>query len=156
MSRSIPKERSEMPISVVIPYYRAADTIEAQLAALAEQRCPEPWEVVIADNESSDELRRIIPRHEPSLPSLRVVDASARRGEGHARNVGVRGARGGLIAFCDADAVGGAERAGGGRGVLPARGAGRGGGGGGGAGAAPHPPPPPFFFFFSSFFFSIS
>ncbi|HLB67556.1 MAG TPA: glycosyltransferase [Thermoplasmata archaeon] len=97
-----------MPISVVIPYYRAADTIEAQLAALAEQRCPEPWEVVIADNESSDELRRIIPRHEPSLPSLRVVDASARRGEGHARNVGVRAARSDLIAFCDADDVVGA------------------------------------------------
>lgn len=92
-----------MRLSVVIPYFRAAGTIGAQLEALSEQSMSDSWEVVISDNESSDELDRIIRTFLDRLPNLRVVDASDRRGEAHARNVGVESARGEVIAFCDAD-----------------------------------------------------
>ncbi len=92
-----------MKLSVVIPYYRAAGTIAAELEALVEQQCPDPWEVVISDNEGSDELRRAIRPYEARLRHLRVIDSSDRRGEAHARNVGVEAARGEAIAFCDAD-----------------------------------------------------
>ncbi len=92
-----------MKLSVVIPYFRAADTIGAQLGALARQQSPDSWEVVISDNEDSDDLRSIIRHYRNRLPNLRVVDSSDRRGEGHARNVGVEAARGETIAFCDAD-----------------------------------------------------
>ena len=91
-------------ISVVIPYFGAESTIGAQLDALARQeRGPDPWEVVISDNESSDHLRRIVRLFEDRIPEVDVADASDRRGRAHARNVGVEAAKHDAIAFCDAD-----------------------------------------------------
>jgi len=93
-----------MMFSVVIPYYDAEGTIGAQLDALASQRPPPgPWEVVVSDNESSDALKGLARTYSERLENLRVVDASDRRGPAHARNVGVQAAKGGVIAFCDAD-----------------------------------------------------
>ncbi len=92
-----------LKLSVIIPYFRAAETIEGQLAALARQRWSAPWEVIISDNESSESLVRITRPFRDRLPQLSIVDSADRRGAGHARNVGAEAARGELIAFCDAD-----------------------------------------------------
>lgn len=92
-----------MKLSVIIPCYNAADTIAAQLEALASQRWSEPWEVIVADNGSTDETLIIVERYKAQLLNLRTVDASARRGAAHARNVGARTAIGDALAFCDAD-----------------------------------------------------
>lgn len=92
-------------LSVVIPYYRAPDTISDQLEALTKQTSSGSWEVVISDNESSAELATAVRRYEGRLPRLEIVDSSDRRGEAHARNVGVKAAKGEIIAFCDADDV---------------------------------------------------
>lgn len=48
---------------------------------------------------------RIVGSFADRLPALRVVDASARPGAAHARNVGAACARGRALAFCDADDV---------------------------------------------------
>ena len=92
-----------MKLSVVIPCRNAAATIAVQLAALGRQQWDEEWEVIIADNGSTDATLTIIEQSSDGLPSLQVVDASDRRGAGHARNVGALFARGEAIAFCDAD-----------------------------------------------------
>ena len=92
-----------MKLSVVVPYYRASDTIDRQLRALSAQTWSDPWEVVLSDNERSDDLREIVRRHEGSIRTLRIIDASERRGEAHARNAGVEASKGEFIAFCDAD-----------------------------------------------------
>src|SRR3989304_266879 len=77
-------------------------TVE-QFHALARQdRGPDPWEVVISDNESSDDLRRIVRLFESRLPGLRVSDASDRHGRAHARNVGVEAAKHEAVAPVDA------------------------------------------------------
>jgi GT2 family glycosyltransferase len=47
----------------------------------------------------------IVDEYQGRIPSLRVVDASKRRGAPHALNVGVRAASGENIASCDADDV---------------------------------------------------
>ena len=73
-----------MDVTVVIPAFNVAPTIEDQLAALAEQRFDGSWEVVVADNGSTDETRAVAARWAEKLPSLRVVDASQRRGVSHA------------------------------------------------------------------------
>jgi cellulose synthase/poly-beta-1,6-N-acetylglucosamine synthase-like glycosyltransferase len=90
-------------ISVVIPVRDAAHVLPGQLAALAAQAVDEPWEVLIADNGSTDELADVVADWKDRLPGLRVVDASDRPGASHARNVGARAARGDRILFCDAD-----------------------------------------------------
>ncbi|MBF2059991.1 glycosyltransferase family 2 protein, partial [Fischerella thermalis] len=43
-----------MKVSVIIPCLNAAETIGVQLEALANQQWSQPWEVIIADNGSTD------------------------------------------------------------------------------------------------------
>lgn len=81
----------------------AAETVERQLEALAAQDVSQPWELIVADNGSRDETAAIVERYRDRLPELRVVDASDRRGQAHALNVGVAEARGAAVLFCDAD-----------------------------------------------------
>jgi GT2 family glycosyltransferase len=90
-------------LSVIIPCYNAEDTIDVQLAALAKQDCDRPWEVIIADNGSTDGSLERVRRYEGSIPELRIIDASARKGPAHARNAGARAASGDALLFCDAD-----------------------------------------------------
>jgi glycosyltransferase involved in cell wall biosynthesis len=90
-------------LSVVVPVLDAADVVSGQLEALASQEWSQPWELVVADNGSTDGTIAIVERYRDRVPALRVVDASDRRGQAHALNVGVREARAGAVAFCDAD-----------------------------------------------------
>ena len=92
-----------MDLSVVIPCYNAGENIVVQLAALSRQSFGGSWEVVVADNGSTDSTIEAVEQCRPLLPSLQVVDASDRRGSAHARNVGARIARGALLVFVDAD-----------------------------------------------------
>ena len=92
-----------MKLSVVIPCLNAAETIASQLQALGRQQWNEPWEVIVADNGSTDSTRAVIERNASGVPGLRIVDASDRQGAAHARNVGARHARGESLVFCDAD-----------------------------------------------------
>lgn len=93
-----------MDVSVVIPVRDGAAVIGEQLAALAEQRTELAWEVVVADNGSTDLTRAVVEawRDRLGVP-LSIADASAIPGIGHARNTGVAAARGDAVAFCDSD-----------------------------------------------------
>jgi GT2 family glycosyltransferase len=90
-------------LSVVIACYNGANTLEEQLDALSIQRWSSPWEVILADNGSTDGSADIAKSYVKKLPNLRVVDASARRGSPFALNTGVRASFGESIALCDAD-----------------------------------------------------
>lgn len=98
---------TERPIglSVVIACFNAAATLREQLEALVDQTSVEPWELIIADNGSTDRTLEVVEEFRGRIAHLRVVAASDRRGASHARNVGVAAARGSLVAFCDADDV---------------------------------------------------
>jgi glycosyltransferase involved in cell wall biosynthesis len=92
-------------LTVVIPAYNAAATLGEQLNALSAQAFSGAWEVVVADNGSTDATAALIAAHAQRMAHLRRVDASSRRGVNAARNAGLRAARGRLILFCDADDV---------------------------------------------------
>jgi len=92
-------------ISVVMPVYNGADTLEAQLAALVGQDYAGRWELVIADNGSDDGSVDLAAAWVDRLPSLRVVDASARRGGAAADNIGAEAAIGSVLVFCDQDDI---------------------------------------------------
>ena len=96
--------RSPQLVSVVVPAYNAATVIDVQLAALAAQDYPGPFEVLVSDNGSTDGLRDHVADH-PLAEKLRLryVDASGARGPSHARNLGTAAADGDFIAYCDAD-----------------------------------------------------
>jgi GT2 family glycosyltransferase len=92
-----------LKLSVVIPCLDAEATLPAQLEALSRQSWPGEWEVIVADNGSSDRSRDIVESYRGRVPGLRLVDASDRRGQAHARNMGAAAATGDAFLFCDAD-----------------------------------------------------
>jgi glycosyltransferase involved in cell wall biosynthesis len=90
-------------ISVVVPCLNGATTLPRQLEALSKQEYDGDWEVVVADNGSSDGTLAVANEFRDRVPRLALVDASARRGQAYARNAGVRVATGDALLFIDAD-----------------------------------------------------
>jgi GT2 family glycosyltransferase len=95
----------EIVLSVVIPCRDAEATLGEQLEALAGQEWGRPWEVLVADNGSTDGSRELVARFADRLPGLRIVEAADKPGAAHARNTGAAAAAGGYFAFLDADDV---------------------------------------------------
>lgn len=91
-------------VSVIVPAHDVRHVIDTQLAALARQDYPGAFEVIVADNNSTDGLEEHLRDHPlAGRLHLRVVPATEVQGAAHARNVGARHARGDLLAFCDGD-----------------------------------------------------
>jgi glycosyltransferase involved in cell wall biosynthesis len=90
-------------VSVIIPVRNGEHVLGPQLEALAAQQVPVAFEVVIADNGSTDGTAALAESFRDRIPLLRVVDASIRPGINVARNAGARAALGELLLFCDAD-----------------------------------------------------
>jgi len=104
--RSTPSSSDDRPvISVVVPVRNGMPLVEEQLRALAAQSCDDPWEVVVADNGSTDGTLAFTRAWAETHPQFVVVDASGQLGASAARNAGVAEARGEYLAFCDADDV---------------------------------------------------
>ena len=88
-------------VSVIVPVYNGADTIGACLEALLAQDYPaDRREIIIVDNNSTDETARVV----RALPVTYVAERAAQSSYA-ARNAGVAAARGDLLAFTDADCV---------------------------------------------------
>ncbi|HYB53873.1 MAG TPA: glycosyltransferase [Thermoanaerobaculia bacterium] len=96
-----------MHLSVVIGTFNRALLLEGTLRALAEQRVPESlkWEIVVVDNNSRDETARVVAAfvEMAAVPTRRFFEPQ--QGLSHARNRGLREARGSLIAFIDDDVL---------------------------------------------------
>jgi glycosyltransferase involved in cell wall biosynthesis len=91
--------------SVVMPAHNAADTIEAQLGALAGQAFDGHWELIVVDDGSIDATAEITSRWTDRFEALRVLRSANAGGAAQARNKGTRAARAPLVAYCDADDV---------------------------------------------------
>jgi len=89
-------------VSVVMPVFNGAEVLREQLGSLAEQDFNGSWELIIADNGSTDSSLEVIREFRSELP-VRNIDASARSGDAAARNIGVAAAAGDVILFCDDD-----------------------------------------------------
>ena len=96
---------NDFDVTVIVPAYNATTTIAEQLEALRNQQTSLSFEVIVADNGSTDRTAKIVTEFMSEWPTLRLIDASSRRGSAHARNEGSRAARGEALAFCDADDV---------------------------------------------------
>jgi GT2 family glycosyltransferase len=92
-------------ISVIVPVLNGGEYFLEQLEALAAQRSSEPWEVIVADNGSTDGTLEMVQEWSLAREHFRSIDASEVAGAAAARNAGVRAATGEYLAFCDADDV---------------------------------------------------
>ena len=92
-------------ISVVVCTYNRSQSLRKTLDSLADQLLPaeSPWELIVVDNNSKDDTAEVVSKFSrTSSLSVRYV-FEMNQGLSHARNTGVRAARGDIIAFTDDD-----------------------------------------------------
>ena len=95
---------SEKPtVSVVIPAYNEEWRILPTVGAIATHMCSrgEPWELIIADDGSTDTTVSLL--QDLRFPNMTVLVAARNTGKGDAVRRGILAARGEFILFADAD-----------------------------------------------------
>jgi glycosyltransferase involved in cell wall biosynthesis len=85
-------------VSVVIPYYRARQTVARAVRSVSLQTAP-PYEILVVDDGSNDDLAEML----KEFGSFVTLIRKANGGVASARNMGIEAARGEWIAFLDAD-----------------------------------------------------
>lgn len=90
-------------ISVVIPCRDGAGVLAKQLDAVLAQETSTEFEIVVADNGSTDGTADLVRSYRD--PRVRLVDAGRAPGANVARNVGIAASKGDFILLTDADDV---------------------------------------------------
>lgn len=88
-------------VSVVVPNYNETDNLRFCLDSLLAQRF-EDLEIVLVDDGSNGPSRAICRDYSKNHPSIRLIETD-NCGVSHARNIGIRAARGEYITFVDSD-----------------------------------------------------
>jgi glycosyltransferase involved in cell wall biosynthesis len=91
-------------ISVILATYERGDALNLVLSAFAEQR-GHPFEVVIADDGSSNEIERVVERWRPRLEIKHVWQPKEGFRKARVLDLAALAARGDYFAFFDADCV---------------------------------------------------
>ena len=100
-SESSTGEQDIVKVSVIVPFYNAAETIERCINALLAQNYPaDNYEVILVDNNSTDNTAQIVKKY----PRIKLLTEN-KQGSYAARNRGVAESKGGIIAFTDSDCV---------------------------------------------------
>lgn len=92
-----------MKISVIIPTHNRSDALRLTLERLAAQNFDGEWEVIVANNNSTDDTDEVVRAWQQKFPvPLRLVQEKT-PGAGAARNTGARVAAGEYLIFIDND-----------------------------------------------------
>lgn len=89
-------------VAVIIPCRNGGSTLRVQLESLAQQECLLQWEVVIVDDQSTDDSVEVSASFQDRL-QIRIVANDGPRGAANSRNLGARIAQADRLLFLDAD-----------------------------------------------------
>ena len=92
-----------MKFSVVIPTYNRAGELRGTLDSLAGLRANGGWEVIVVDNNSSDDTRAVVTAAIAGFPVELKYLFEKEQGRSAAMNAGIAAARGGIIVTTDDD-----------------------------------------------------
>lgn len=91
-------------VSVIIATYNRAYILSECLESLACQTAaPDLFEVIVVDNNSTDNTAEVVASFADKVPNLRLIKEPS-QGLGHARNAGMAAAQGVWVASLDSDA----------------------------------------------------
>lgn len=95
---------SDPRLSVIVPVYNDPDGLRDTLDSLVDQKRSPRYEVIVVDNNSTDETPKVIEEFKEKYPDL-VIGCSERdiQSSYAARNTGIEHASGEILAFIDAD-----------------------------------------------------
>ncbi len=98
-----------MIVSVAICTWNRARLLDMTLARMRELRVPVgvTWELIVVNNNCTDETDSVLARHAESLPLRRIFEA--KQGHSNARNCAVENSKGELIIWTDDDVLVDAE-----------------------------------------------
>jgi len=96
-----PAQEEKTAVTVIIPSYNAATTIQSTLSSILDQDFDEPYKVIVIDS-SNDRTPTIISQE---FPQVHLIHHDQQTDPGTARNLGVNLAYGEIIACLDADCV---------------------------------------------------
>jgi glucosyl-dolichyl phosphate glucuronosyltransferase len=97
--------RARMSYTVIIATFNRASELVHTLASIARLRTDAPWDVLVVDNNSTDDTRRVVAEAERTFPvPLRYI-FEARQGKAVALNTAIEQARGDILVFTDDDAL---------------------------------------------------
>jgi glycosyltransferase involved in cell wall biosynthesis len=96
---------TNLDISVLIATFNRATLLDETLASLARMRVSDAcrWEVIVVDNNSTDETRAVVERHVAAFPVRLRYLFEGQQGRSSALNTGIRAADGAVLAFTDDD-----------------------------------------------------
>lgn len=94
----IAQEPMGLDVSIIVPFYNAEPFIERCMRALLAQALPARHEILMVDNNSTDDSAAIVARY-PDVTLLR----EPKQGAYAARNAALRRARGRVVVFTDPD-----------------------------------------------------
>ncbi|QHL89099.1 glycosyltransferase [Nibribacter ruber] len=99
---------SNLPlVSVIIPFYNEEDFLSEAIDSVRQQTYPH-WEIILVDDGSTNHSREIAKGYAAAYPhKITCVEheGHANKGAAASRNLGVRRAKGELLAFLDSDDV---------------------------------------------------
>jgi len=96
-------DREARDLSVVIPTYNRAAILPRALESLLSQDLdPGRYEIIVVDNNSTDETRQVVESFVGKTPSVQYV-FEPRQGISYGRNAGIRAAGAAIVAFTDDD-----------------------------------------------------
>jgi glycosyltransferase involved in cell wall biosynthesis len=91
-----------MDVSVIVPTFNRAASVDRLIAALRAQIGDASFEVLVVDNGSRDQTAAVVDRHAGEDPRIRRL-SERRPGASHARNAGIAAASAPILAFVDDD-----------------------------------------------------
>jgi glycosyltransferase involved in cell wall biosynthesis len=107
-SQRVDEAEQEWPpfISVIVPVYNGASTIEACIDSLQTQEFPrDRFEIIVVESTSTDNTAEVLRRYTSKHQGVLLLNENEIRNAYGARNRGVRSAHGEILAFTDADCL---------------------------------------------------
>lgn len=92
-----------MDVSVIVPVHNGALELTRQLEALSRQSFAGSFEVVVVDNRSTDDTRKVAEALRDRFQTMKVVSESQSQGRSAAVNCGVRESKAERLLTCDHD-----------------------------------------------------
>ena len=90
-------------VSIVIPTYNRSKLLRNAVNSVLGQESQSPFEIVVVDNNSNDDTKLVVQSLIQNHPGKVRYVVETKQGNAHARNLGVRTAKGAIIAFIDDD-----------------------------------------------------
>jgi glycosyltransferase involved in cell wall biosynthesis len=103
LGKDLPGGGLSLRFSVVIPTYNRADDLRATLSSMAKLTARDPWELLVVDNNSTDDTHAVVSAAAGAFPVPLHYVFEPEQGRSAALNAGIRRSTGRIVVTTDDD-----------------------------------------------------